>query len=291
MARPLWSGSLSFGLVNVPVVLFSAVRDLGVHFRQLHEPDHSPIETRRVCAHDGQIVAWEEIVKGYELDDGRWVLLTDGDLEAAAPRKSKTIDIERFVQEEEVDPLYYEHAYLLAPRNEDAAIRAYALLTETLARQSSAAVGRFVLRARELLVSIRSREGGLTLSTMRFHDEIRSRDEVAAELQAVKPSRTQIEHAAAVIEELCVEFDPTRYHDEHRANLRRIIESKRKGETIEVAPPEEEPAATSGPDLVGALEESLARIKAEAGAPHDGRSHRPSTARTKSRRGATRGSG
>jgi DNA end-binding protein Ku len=285
MARPLWSGSLSFGLVNVPVLLYSAVRDRGVHFRQLHEPDHSPIETRRVSAADGQEVSWEEVVKGYELEDGRWVLLSDGDLEAAAPRKSKTIDIERFVKEEEIDPLYYEHAYLLAPRGEEGAIRAYALLTETLGARGSVAVGRFVLRARELLVSIRSRQGGLTLSTMRFHDEIRARDEVAEPLEAVKPSRTEVEHALAMIEELCVDFDPGRYHDEHRSNLRRIIESKRKGQKIDLPPPEKQPAATTGQDLMGALEQSLARIRAEGGAGHDGRARRASTTRSGSRRG------
>ncbi len=289
MARPLWSGSLSFGLVNVPVVLFTAVRDRGVHFRQLHAPDHSPIATRRVCTEENREVPWEEIVKGYELEDGRWVLLTDADMEAAAPRKSKTIDIERFVQEEEIDPLYYEHAYLIAPRAEEGAVRAYSLLTETLARGSVVAVGRFVLRARELLVSVRSREDGLTLSTMRFHDEIRSREEIAGAIEGARPSRTQVEHAVAVIEELCVDFDPSRYHDEHRANLKRIIESKRKGEKIELPEPAKEPAATTGPALIGALEQSLARIKAEAADQHEGRSRRASSARRGSRRGgATR---
>jgi DNA end-binding protein Ku len=288
MARPLWSGSLSFGLVNVPVVIFSATRDRGIHFRQLHAPDNSPIETRRVCTKDGAEVPWEEIAKGYELDDGRWVLLSDSDLEAAAPRKSKTIDIEHFVQETEIDPLYYEHAYLLAPRDEEGAIRAYALLTETLGRRGSVAIGRFVMRARELLVSIRSREGALTLCTMRFHDEIRSREEVAEELRAVKPSRTQIDHAVAVIEELCVDFDPSSYHDEHRANLRRIIESKRKGQKVDLPAPAEEPAPTSGSDLVDALEQSLARIKEEAGEEHDGRVRRRSRATSGS--GAKRGS-
>ena len=280
MARPLWSGSLSFGLVNVPIVLFSAVRDRGIHFRQLHARDHSPIVTRRVCTKENREIPWEEVVKGYELDDGQWVLLTDADMEAAAPRKSKTIDIERFVQEDEIDPLYYEHAYLLAPRNEEGAVRAYSLLTETMARSSTVAVGRFVMRARELLVSIRAREGGLTLSTMRFHDEIRPREEIADGLHSVKPSRTQVEHAVAVIEELCVEFDPSRYRDEHRANLKRVIESKRKGQKIELPEPAQEPAATSGPELIGALEQSLARIRAE-GAPeqHEGRARRATVPR------------
>jgi DNA end-binding protein Ku len=263
MPRPLWSGSLGFGLVNVPVNLYSAVRDRGVHFNQLHEPDRSPIETRRVCAKDNRVVPWEEIAKGYELEDGHWVLLSDADLEAAAPRKSKTIDIECFVHEEEIDPLYYEHAYLLAPRDEEGAIRAYALLTETMRRSEQAAVGRFVLRARELLVSIRSREGGLTLSTMRFPDEIRPTEEIYDEAQASTPDRTQVAHAVSVIEELEVDFEPASYHDEHRANLRRIIESKQKGRKIAPAPEVPETPVTANADLTSALEKSLAHVRRE----------------------------
>jgi DNA end-binding protein Ku len=267
MPRPLWSGSLSFGLVNVPVLLYSAVRDRGIHFQQLHEPDRSPIETRRVCAKENREVPWEQIVRGYELGDKRWVLLSDAELEAAAPRKTKTIDIERFVHEDEIDPLYYEHAYLMAPREEEGALRAYALLTETLRSSGQAAVGRFVLRARELLVSIRSREGALTLSTMRFHDEIRASDEIAGESGAAAPNRTQVEHAVAVIEELSVEFDPASYRDEHRANLRRLIEGKQKGTKITVPrPPRAEPA-TAAAELTNALEQSLERLRVEARSP------------------------
>jgi DNA end-binding protein Ku len=264
MPRPLWSGSLGFGLVNVPVNLYSAVRDRGVHFHQLHEPDRSPIETQRVCAEENRAVPWEEIARGYELESGRWVLLSDADLEAAAPRKSKTIDIERFVQQEEIDPLYYEHAYLLAPRDEEGAIRAYALLSETMRRSGQVAVGRFVLRARELLVGIRSREGALTLSTMRFHDEIRPTKELDDEADANTPNRTQVDYAVSVIEELEVEFEPERYRDEHRANLRRIIESKQKGRKITPAPETPETPVTANADLTSALEQSLAVVRQEA---------------------------
>jgi DNA end-binding protein Ku len=255
---------LGFGLVNVPVNLYSAVRDRGVHFNQLHEPDRSPIETRRVCVKEDREVPWEEVAKGYELEGGRWVLLSDADLEAAAPRKSKTIDIERFVQQEEIDPLYYEHAYLLAPRDEEGAIRAYALLSETMQRSGQVAVGRFVLRARELLVGIRSREGALTLNTMRFSDEIRPTEEIYDEADAGRPDRTQVEHAVAVIEELEVDFEPARYHDEHRANVRRIIESKQKGRKVAPAPEVAEAPVTGNADLTSALEESLALVKEEA---------------------------
>ena len=174
MARPLWSGSLSFGLVNVPVVLYSAVRDRGVHFSQLHEPDGSPIQTRRVCALEEREVPYSEIAKGYEMEDGSWVLLSDEDLAAAAPRKSHTIDIEAFVEEREIDPIYLDRPYLLVPENESAA-RAYALLGEAMGDSGKVALGRFVMRAKEHLVSIRPRGELLTLTTMRFHDEVRSK--------------------------------------------------------------------------------------------------------------------
>jgi DNA end-binding protein Ku len=259
MARSLWTGSLSFGLVNVPVALYSAVRDRGVHFHELHEPDRSPVEARRVCAAENSEVPREEIVRGYELEDGRWVLLTDEDLQAAAPRQSRTIDIERFVQEQEIDPLYFDRPYLLAPSSESAA-RAYALLSEVMGDSEQVALGRFVLRARQRMVGIRSREGALTLTTMRFRDEVRSTREIAGEIDAAKPSLKQVAVAVAVIEELGVTFDPARYHDEHRAHLRRIIKSKQKGERIPAPVEPREPAITV-PDLMGALEQSLAQIR------------------------------
>jgi DNA end-binding protein Ku len=264
----LWSGSLSFGLVNVPVALFSAVRDMDVHFNQLHAPDASPVETKRVCSADGQEVPWDQIAKGYELDDGRWVLLSDEDLAAAAPHKSQTIDVERFVRESEIDPVYYERPYVLSPRDE-AAARAYALLGEAMAKSGRVALGRFVMHAKERLVSIRPRGAVLTLTTVRFAEEVRSRAEIAeAVARAAEPSAEQIENAAAIIAELEVAFDPSRYKDEHRAHLRRIIKRKQKGQKI-VAPKVEtesaKPVASSAPDLMGALQESLARIRGEAG--------------------------
>jgi DNA end-binding protein Ku len=261
MARAMWSGSLSFGLVNVPVALFSATRDRDVHFRELHEPDRSPVETRRVSAADGKDVPWEEVGKGYELEDGRWVLLTDEDLQAAAPRQSRTIDIERFVQEQEIDPLYYDHPYLLEPSDEGAA-RAYALLNEVMGASGQVALGRFVMRAKQRMVSIRSRAGALTLTTMKFHDEVRSPQEIAESIEGAKPPRKEVEQAVAIIEELGVAFDPASYRDEHRAHLQAIIKRKQQGKKIPAPPaPVAEPAVTV-PDLMDALEQSLARIRA-----------------------------
>ncbi|MHB1469260.1 MAG: non-homologous end joining protein Ku [Solirubrobacteraceae bacterium] len=268
MPRPLWSGSLSFGLVNVPVTLQSAVRDRSIRFHLLHEPDLSPVRTRRVCAAEGVEVPSEEILKGYELADGTLVLLTDEELEAAAPRKSKTIDIERFVDETEVDPLYYERPYLLAPR-EEGAVRAYLLLSQTMRASERVALGRFVMRARERLVAIRSHGDGLALCTMRFADELRGIEELAPQDGAKRPGRQAIDRAVALIEELSVDFEPGQYRDEHRAHLQRIVERKRRGEEI-AQPREEAQPPTVAPDLMGALEESLARIRDQDGGGRDG---------------------
>ncbi|HEY5287901.1 MAG TPA: Ku protein [Solirubrobacteraceae bacterium] len=266
MTRPLWSGSLSFGLVNVPVVLHSAVRDRGVHFSQLHEPDGSPIQTRRVCALEGREVPYSEIAKGYEMEDGSWVLLSEEDLAAAAPRKSHTIDIEAFIEEREIDPIYLDRPYLLIPENESAA-RAYALLVEAMGDSGRVALGRFVMRAKEHLVSIRPRGELLTLTTMRFHDEVRSSVDVAAEIEAeAVPGGEQVENAMAIIAELEVPFEPAAYRDEHRAHLQRLIKRKQKGQKISApaAATMSEPKPTpTAPDLMGALEQSLARIRGE----------------------------
>lgn len=261
MARSLWSGSLSFGLVNVPVALFSAVRDRDVHFRQLHAPDRSPIQTRRVCVIEDREVPWEEIVKGYEVDAGTWVLLDDAELQAVAPEKTKTIDIDRFVRLEEMDPVYFDHPYFLVPTGGEGSSRAYALLREVMAKSGKAALGRFVLRAKEQLVAIQVRDGALALTTMRFHDEVRSGSEITADSDASKPTRRQVDGAVAVIEELGVSFQPSQYHDRHRAHLKKLISAKQKGREIPKPAPAREPA-TATPDLMAALESSLADIRA-----------------------------
>lgn len=261
MPRPIWSGALSFGLVNIPVTMYSAIRDRGIHFHQLHGSDSSPVEIRRVCADEGSEVPWEEVAKGYELPDGRWVLLSEQDLDAAMPRRSRTIDIESFVRVEEIDPIYYERPYLLAPR-EESATRAYDLLNETMYGSDRVALGRLALRGKERLVAIRSREGGLLLSTMRFHDEVRSVDEIVSGITDGRPTRKQVQSALAVIEELSLEFRPESYHDRYRARLKKIIERKRKGEVIPAPREPVEPVA-SAPDLMGALEQSLAKIRSE----------------------------
>src|SRR5579872_1484646 len=178
MPRPLWTGSLSFGLVNVPVSMRPAVRDLDLHFRQVHEKDGAPIEIQRVCSQEDVEVPYQEIGHGYELEDGGQVVLTDEELEAAAPERTRTIDIERFVEEVDVDPIYFDRPYFLWPAStDDGAVRAYRLLMEVMAKSGRAALGRFVMRAKEYMAVIRSIDGALQLTTMRFADEIRSTDD------------------------------------------------------------------------------------------------------------------
>ncbi len=202
MARALWSGSLSFGLVNVPVQLVSAVRDVDLHFRQLHEKDNAPVETRRFCSEEDKEVPWEAITRSYELDGGKTVIVTDEDLEAVEPRRTRTIDIEQFVDLAEVDPIYFDHPYWLVPAGDDeGATRAYKLLLGVMETSDHAALGSFVMRARQHLAIVRARDGALTLTTMRFHDEVRSAKDVpSAAGKSTKPAKKELDTAVSLIE-------------------------------------------------------------------------------------------
>jgi DNA end-binding protein Ku len=261
--RSLWSGSLSFGLVNVPVVMVTAVRDLDLHFRQLHEKDEAPIEVQRWCSKEDVEVPWEEITHSYELDDGTEVIITDEELEAAEPRRTKTIEIEQFVDLEDVDPIYFDHPYFLLPASEDdGATRAYRLLAEVMDQTGRAALGRFVMRAKEYLALVRSREGALALTTMRFADEVRTAKDVdGATQKSHKPTAKQLEAAVAVIEELSTDWDPEAHHDDYRKRLKDVVARKRKGHTVKVPEAAEEPP--EAPDLMEALERTLAEMKGD----------------------------
>jgi DNA end-binding protein Ku len=259
----MWSGSLSFGLVNVPVSLLSAVRDQDLHFHQLEKDSHVRLHVERVCRKEDRPVPYEEIAHGYEADDG-YVLLTDEELAAAAPEKTRTIDISEFVPVDEIDPVYFDHPYHLVP-NADAegALRAYQLLVKTMEDSGRAAIGHFVLRTKEYLVAIRARDGVLSLTTMLFHDEVRDTGELPLPSgKAAKPKKAQVDQAVALIEAMSAEFDPSSHHDRYRDRLKRIVERKRKGETIKVGADPETPDAP--PDLMEALKASLEKAKASA---------------------------
>jgi DNA end-binding protein Ku len=260
MARPLWSGSLSFGLVNVPVALFSGVRDTDLHFRQLHAKDHTPVEIHRFCAEEDVEVPYEEIANGYETDDGDLIVLTDAELATAAPRKTRTIDIEAFVDVEAVDPIYLDHPYVLMPLGDaEGTLRAYRLLLEVMERTERAALGRFVLRTKEYLALIRARDDRLVLTTLLWHDEVRTTKDVPTPTKRDKPAKKELDQAVALIDSLSCPWEPERYEDGYEKRLKQIIRKKSKGQTIEV--PEEEQEPSPMPDLMAALEESLAQAK------------------------------
>ena len=259
MARALWSGSLSFGLVNVPVQLVSAARDLDYHFHQLHEGDKVPIEQRRFCAEEDVEVGWEEIAHSYELDGGKEVVVTDDELASVEPRKTRTIDIEAFVEMAEVDPIYFDHPYFLVPAGDsEGTLRAYALLVQAMGDSERVALGRFVMRTKEYLVAVRVRDGALALTTMLFHDEVRSPKDVPT--GGKKPAKGAVDDAVAIIEELSVDWEPERYTDCYRERLRKVIDRKRKGQTIEVPAAEKEPGPV--PDLMAALQRTLENVRA-----------------------------
>jgi DNA end-binding protein Ku len=260
MARSLWSGSLSFGLVNVPVALYSGVVDTDLHFRQLHAKDHTPIEIHRFCSEEDAEVGYDEIGHGYDLD-GKQVILTDEELAAAAPEKTRTIDIEAFVDLEDVDPIHYDHPYILMPAAEaEGTQRAYRLLLEVMRQTERAALGRFVLRTKEYLALIRVRDGRLTLTTMLFADEVRPASKVPTPAKGSKPSKQELDRALAVIEALSCPWDPSRYEDEYTKRLKRVIKRKEKGQTVKAPEREKEPSPV--PDLMAALEKTLAEVRA-----------------------------
>lgn len=269
MPRPIWSGSLSFGLVNVPVQLRSATRDIDVHFHQVRKADangdRERVEIKRIARADGKEVPWNQVAKGWELDDGRMLVLTSADLDAAAPEKTKTIDIEQFVPLEDIDPIMFDHPYWVVPAGEgDGPLRAYRLLLEAVKASGRVGIGRIVLRAKEQLVALRAQDGLMSLTTMKFSSEIRSPSATGAipEGDSSKPGKREIEDAVALIQEMTDEFKPEEYEDTHRERLLGLIEEKRSKGTVEIAEPAAQPAPQKEPeDLLAALEESLARAR------------------------------
>ena len=259
MPRALWNGSLSFGLVNVPVQLASAARDLDIHFRQLHAKDGAPIEQRRFCSQDDAEVEWEEVGRGFELDGGKQVVLTDEELASVQPEKTRTIEVEAFVDLEDVDPIYFDHPWFLVPAGESQGTRrAYRLLLEVMESTGRAALGRFVMRTKEYLVLVRPRDGLLSVTTMLFHDEVRPTDGIAP--GGRKPAREKIEQAAAVIESLAADWEPQRYTDCYRERLMDVVEQKKKGRRVRA--PKEPREPKPAPDLMAALQETLDRMGA-----------------------------
>ena len=264
MPRSIWRGAISFGLVNVPVKLYSAVSKKTVRFNQLHDADHSRIQQKRVCAKDGEEVPFENIVKGYEIAPDKYVVITPDELDALDPKKTRSIDIEDFVDLDEIDPLYYEHPYYLVP--DTGAAKAYRLLLDALRDTNKVAIARVVLRSKEYLTAIRPAGEVLTMETMLFADELVPSDRLD-ELPDDDTRATERELAMArqLIESQATEFDPTKYRDEYRERVLDLIERKAQGQEVSVLAEVEEP--TEVPDLMAALEASLAAATERKPAP------------------------
>ena len=261
MPRSIWSGAISFGLVNVPIKLYSAVSKKTVRFHQLHGTTGTRIQQRRVDPSTGEEVPYEDIVKGYEIGKERYVVITPDELESLDPEKTRTIEIEDFVEEAEIDPIYYDHPYYLAPGT--GAEKAYRLLLEAMKEAGRVAIARVVIRNKEQLVAIRPSGEVLTMSTMNFADEVVSPEAIeeigAQDGEKATATKRELDMAQQLIDSLTAEFDPSKYHDTYRERVLELIERKAAGEEIAVAPEAAEPAAV--PDLMAALEASLQEAK------------------------------
>ena len=264
MARAIWSGSISFGLLNVPVRLYSAVSKQTVRFRELREGDGSRVKHKRVAESDGKEVPYEKIVKGYEYAPDQYVVLSRDELTELEPQRSRAIEIQDFVDLDDIDPIYFEQPYYLGP--DKGAERAYALLVQAMKDAHKVAIARFVLRNKEHLAAIRPMEDVLTLTTMRFHDEVSSPQdldgEVFEEAKPKKPEKRELEMAKQLIDSLTSDFEPGKYRDEYREELLSLLERKAEGKEV-VSAPTEEPKPTKAPDLMAALEDSLAAVRGE----------------------------
>jgi DNA end-binding protein Ku len=258
MPRAIWSGSISFGLVNIPVKLYSAVSRKTVHFNQLDSRTKSRIRQKRVSSEDGSEVPYEQIVKGYELSGGNYVVISDDELAALDPKAVRTIDIDEFVDLVDIDPLFYDAAYYLAP---DKSSKPYALLARAMEETGKVGIAHFVMRTKQYLAAIRPQEGKLLLSTMVYADEINDPAEVPelTDAEDVDLADRELRMAEQLIESLSTSFEPTKYHDTYREAVLELIERKAAGEEV-VAP-----AATAEPekvvDLMAALEASVAAAK------------------------------
>ncbi len=251
MPRSIWNGTITFGMVNVPVKLYSATESKTVHFHEVHLRDGAKIEHRRVCSKEGKEVPYKQVVKGYEVGDGRYVVLEAEEVKAAAGDRGRVIHLREFVRAEEIDPVFYERTYYVGSRDDEDSFR---LLHEALRKSERAGIGRFSFHDREYLVAVRAGDDVLLLHTLRFHDEVLDGDELEIEGGSRKPSGKEVEMAGQLVKSLAADFKPSDYGDTYREAVLELIKRKSKGEEIDLAE-HEEPA--HGDDLAAALEASL----------------------------------
>jgi DNA end-binding protein Ku len=262
MPRAIWTGAISFGLVTVPVKMYSAVNRKTVRFHQLSGKTGARVAQKRVDPQNGEEVPYEAIVKGYELAPDRYVVIEPAELDTLQPEKTKTIEIEDFVELTQIDPIYYDHPYYLAPGPGGA--KPYRLLLEAMRETERVAIARVVIRSKEQLVAVRPMDGVLEMATMLFADEILSPEtiEEVPDPAEVKTNKRELDIAKQLVESLAGDFEPDKYHDTYREEVLALIERKAQGEEITLQPPAEEVRAPA-PDLMSALKASLDAVRAQ----------------------------
>jgi len=279
MARALWKGSISFGLVNIPIELHTAVRNHRPKFRMLHAKDKSPVKFERVCLRDGHPVAWEDLVKGYEYTKGRFVIMTKEDFQAAAVEKTRTVDIVDFVKAEEIDDRFFETPYYLVPAK--GGERAYALLREAIRESGRIGIAKFILRDAQHLAAVEVIEDAIVLSVMRFADELV--DVKQFDFPTANGVRkAELDMAKALVNSLAADWDPSKYTDQYRENLMRIIQGKMKGRDVELEPTSE-PRQAEVVDLMERLRRSLGQAgkRGAAAKPRRRAAKKPARRRTR----------
>jgi DNA end-binding protein Ku len=265
----MWMGTLNFGLVSMPVRLYTATTNRSVHFHQLHAADHARIQQRRVCSADGEEVPYEEVVRGYELAPERYVVVEDEEFAALAPEASRTIEIEDFVDLEEIDTIYFDQSYYIVPQRGGG--RSYRLLLQAMDETGKVAMARVVLRSRERLVAVHPREEVLMMTTLHYADEVNPTGELRElqEEREAKVGERELEVARRLVESLAGPFEIERYRDTYRESVLDLIDRKASGEEIVIEP---RPAVQElqSPDLMGALQASLERARERGGERQDG---------------------
>lgn len=264
-SRPVWSGSISFGLVTIPVKLFTAVREKRLSFRSLHDQDKVPLKQKLVCPADGKEVHAEHIVKGYEIEKDQYVVIRQAELEAVAPKATRAIEIQDFVDFDQIDPVYFDRPYYVAAKPEG--MRPYKLLVEAMEKKKKVGIAKIVMHTKEYLAALRPVDGVLCLETMHFGDEVVDPSRVTEEGATGKPAKIdprELKIAEQLIDSLSTDFKPDAYHDEYRERVMELVQKKARGEKV-VVRPEADEKPVRGHGLMAALEASLKRAKGEAG--------------------------
>jgi DNA end-binding protein Ku len=258
MSRSIWSGALSFGLVNIPVKLYTAIREERIAFHMLHDQDKVRLKQKMICPEDGKEVHREHMVKGYEISPDKYVIVRDDELEAVAPKSSRIIELQDFVDLKEIDPVFFDRPYYLVPQQH--AEKAYKLLVDAMEKTGKVGIAKFTMRSKEYLAALRPTDGVIVLETMHFDNEVTPAKDIDDAPRDLKVDPRELNMAEKLIENLSTAFKPAQYHDEYRDRVMELIKKKAHGEEI-VNRPQKHEKETRTADLMAALEASLAKAR------------------------------